>query len=91
MIPLPDWLRQVLPWLLVQTYLVAGLLRHGDLPGAPEAVLRLGLLAGVLSLLLGLLSLLLLRGKRRPQFGTWVLAGTLPWALAFLLEGLTGA
>lgn len=84
--PPPNWLRPALPWLLVQIYLVGGLLLTGDLPGAPRAVLRLGLLAGALSLALGAATLLKSRQNPWRHLAAWALAGTLPWALALLLE-----
>jgi hypothetical protein len=84
-------LRTALPWLLLQSYLVIGLFRAGDLPGAPLAVVKLAALVGGISLALGLAASWLARRRdqeSRFTLAAWLLAGMLPWIAALLAEAL---
>ncbi|MGE5672473.1 MAG: hypothetical protein ACM3XM_01115 [Mycobacterium leprae] len=89
---LPGRLRPVIAWFLFHLHLVTSLYWVKDLPGAPRAVLKLLLIAFGLSLAFGLILPRIGRKKEDAalctQLGSWLLAGTLPWVLALLVEAI---
>lgn len=76
-------LRTPLAWLIVNLYIVGGLLATGELPGIPRATVKLTAVAAAVSLALGLVASIF-----GGDWSAWLSGGVLPWAAALLAEAL---